>query len=157
MKNYYDSIAKGYDELYKEEQLTKFEKIKQLVEFKGKVLDIGCGTGFITELIHNVIGCDSSEKMLEKCDKGLKVVHCSIENLPFETNSFDTVFSLTVLQDVEDIKKAIKEIKRVLKPNGKIIISVLNKNKIEIIRKELKKEFKEIKEKNLGKDVLFFT
>ena len=154
---YYDAISEAYDELYKEEQLDKLNKIKDLVKFKGLVLDLGCGTGFITEKIPNVIGCDSSEKMLAKCSKKLKVVHCDAVKLPFEDNYFDTVFSLTVLQDIKEYKQAIKEIRRVLKNNGNIIITVLDKERIKLIRDELKKVFKNIKEKKIGKDVLFFT
>lgn len=155
--NYYDSIAEGYDELYMEEQISKWEKITNFVKFKGLVLDLGCGTGFITELIPNVIGCDSSIKMLGKCSERLRVVQCDVECLPFKDAVFDTVFSLTVLQDVKNPEKVVEEIKRVLKKKGRIIISVLNKNKINEVKKILLKKFKILKEESVGKDLVFFT
>lgn len=46
------------------------------------------------------------------------------ENLPFENNSFDLVFIVAALHHLENIPKAISEIKRCLKPNGKVIIAV---------------------------------
>ncbi|MBN1923945.1 MAG: class I SAM-dependent methyltransferase [Nanoarchaeota archaeon] len=153
--NYYDSIAEGYDELYEDEQLKKWEKCKALINFNGVTLDVGCGTGFITKKIRNVIGVDSSIKMLKQCKK-LRVVLASAENLPFRKESFDTVFSFTALQDVDNIRKAVIEIKRVLRKDGELLITVLDKKKISIVRSELNKKFNGLKEENIGKDVVFF-
>ncbi|MFA5333021.1 MAG: class I SAM-dependent methyltransferase [Candidatus Nanoarchaeia archaeon] len=155
--NYYDSIAKGYNSLYMSEQIKKFENIKDLIPKKGLILELGCGTGFITEKIKNIIGVDYSIGMLKVCPKNLRVVCADSSKLPFKCKVFDLVFSLTVLQDVNDLKSAISEIKRVLKPDGKILLSVLNKNRINEARKLLKKEFKKIKEKENYNDVVFFT
>ncbi|PJA22415.1 hypothetical protein COX58_02295 [archaeon CG_4_10_14_0_2_um_filter_Archaea_38_6] len=156
MDNYYDTIAEGYNNLYSKEQFLKWEKIRDCFDFKGLVLDAGCGTGIITQEILNVVGCDSSIKMLEKCKKGLRLVQASVEALPFKDEVFDTVFSLTVLQDLENAEKTIKEFRRVLKSNGNLIVSVLNKNKAGKIRAVLEKYFPEIQEEIIGKDVLFF-
>ncbi|MFA5302936.1 MAG: class I SAM-dependent methyltransferase [Candidatus Nanoarchaeia archaeon] len=155
--NYYDSIAKGYSSLYSSEQLKKFENVKALIPNKGLILDLGCGTGFVTEKLDNVIGVDYSIEMLKLCPKNLRVVCADSSKLPFKCKVFDLIFSLTVLQDVNDLNSAISEIKRVLKPEGKIVLSVLNKNKINEIRKLLKKEFKKLKEKENYNDVVFFT
>ena len=45
--NYYDKIAKGYEELHKEEQLKKIKLIKTILKVNptDKLLDVGCGTG----------------------------------------------------------------------------------------------------------------
>lgn len=154
---YYDTIAKGYDSLYMTEQLKKFVNIKDLIKTTGLILDLGCGTGFVTEKLDNAIGIDYSIKMLKLCPKNLRVVCANSSRLPFKSEVFDLVFSLTVLQDVSDIEMAINEIKRVLRPKGNIILSVLNKNKINEIRKLLKKKFKKLKEKENYNDVVFFT
>jgi len=84
------------------------------------------------------------------------LVQASVEALPFKDEVFDTVFSLTVLQDLENAEKTIKEFRRVLKSNGNLIVSVLNKNKAGKIRAVLEKYFPEIQEEIIGKDVLFF-
>lgn len=154
--NYYDSIAQSYNELYGEEQLKKWELCKNLINIDGLVLDAGCGTGIITKKIKNVIGVDNSAKLLAQCDNNLNVVHADLENLPFETNKFDTIVSFTVLQDIKNIEIAVNELYRVLKPKGNLLISVLDKNKIENVRTTLHKKFKNLKEKKIEKDVVFF-
>ena len=152
---YYDEISTGYNELYGKEQMEKWESAKRLTAIKGRVLDIGCGTGLITRKIENCIGVDSSIKLLEQAEN--TVVCGYAEKLPFKSESFDTIISFTALQDIKDVPSAVSELRRVLKKNGKILLSVLNKNKIKIIREVLKKNFKEIKEKEIRKDIVFFT
>jgi ubiquinone/menaquinone biosynthesis C-methylase UbiE len=51
---------------------------------------------------------------------------CAAEKLPFKDNTFTKVCSIAVLEHIKDDKKAIEEIARVVRPNGKIIISVPN-------------------------------
>jgi demethylmenaquinone methyltransferase/2-methoxy-6-polyprenyl-1,4-benzoquinol methylase len=155
--NYYSAIAKGYNPLYIDEQVKKFENAKGLINDKSLILDLGCGTGFITEKLGNAVGIDYSIEMLKLCPENLRVACADASNLPFRDESFDCVFSLTVMQDINNIKSAIAEIKRVLKPNGKIILSVLNKKRIKKIRALLKKEFKNLREKENYNDVVFFT
>lgn len=155
--DYYDAISLGYDSLYGQEQLEKFNELRDLIPKEGLILDLGCGTGFITEKLGNAIGVDYSFGMLELCPNDLIAVCADISNLPFKDSSFDFVFSLTALQDLNDCKSAVLEIKRVLKPNGRILLSVLNKNKIKTIEKELKKNFKNIKIKKAKNDLAFFT
>jgi demethylmenaquinone methyltransferase/2-methoxy-6-polyprenyl-1,4-benzoquinol methylase len=118
---YYDATAQSYDALYGEEQLRKFEKIKN--ELTGRVLDVGCGTGIVTKYIKNVVGLDNSKEMLKFYD-GEKVFGDAHE-LPFQDKSFDTVLSLTVLQDLEKPLKALKEMKRVGK---KVVFSIQKRN-----------------------------
>lgn len=154
--NYYDSIAESYDYLYKGEQLKKFDNVKDLIS-KGLILDLGCGNGFITEKLNNAVGVDNSVKMLEKCPPNLRVIQADISILPFKDETFDLVFSLTALQDVNDIESAVSEIKRILKPKGRIVLSVLRKKKINEIEKELKKNFKKMKIKENFNDLVFFT
>ena len=119
--NYYDSISKGYDELYGSEQLEKFEEIRK--EIQGRVLDVGCGTGLITKLIPNSVGLDSSSGMLSKFE-GIKVL-ADAQKLPFKNKSFDTVISLTVLQDLKNPLKALNEMIRVGK---KVVFSIQKRN-----------------------------
>lgn len=121
-KKYYAGISKGYNELYGEEQQEKYEIIKKHI--KGKVLDVGCGTGLITKQIPNAIGLDNSWEMLSQY-QGEKVL-ADAHEIPFPDKSFDTVISLTVLQDVEKPLTVLKEMKRVGK---KVIFSILRKGK----------------------------
>ncbi|PIO00493.1 hypothetical protein COT72_02195 [archaeon CG10_big_fil_rev_8_21_14_0_10_43_11] len=117
---YYNAISKGYDELYGREQEEKWDALKTFVQ--GKTLDIGCGTGIITKHIKNVVGLDSSPGMLAHLS-GIKVIGDACA-LPFKDKSFDTALSLTLLQDVSEPERAIREMKRVSK---RVVFSVLKK------------------------------
>ncbi|MCX6732106.1 MAG: class I SAM-dependent methyltransferase [Candidatus Roizmanbacteria bacterium] len=92
------------------------------------ILDVGCGTGKNLEfLAHHgeVWGVDISEEALLFCKKRglLQVKKGEAEKLPFESETFDVVCALDVLEHVDDIK-SIKEVKRVLKDEGSIVITV---------------------------------
>ncbi len=152
---YYDKISSSYEKLYKKEQLKKWKECKDLINIKGRVLDAGCGTGFITRKIPDCVGIDNSMELLKNSKN--PCVLGNIEKMPFKNNVFDTIISFTVLQDIKNPKKASEELTRVLKKNGRILITVLNKERIKNIRKILYKYFKNLKEKKIKKDVVFFT
>jgi len=128
--NYYDSISKGYNELYGEEQKKKACLLKQHLKIKGLLLDIGAGTGISTEEFKDKAICillDPSLKMLKKAN-GLRVC-ASAEALPFKEKTFDTIVSLTALHHV-NLEKALKEIDRVKKDSAEVGLTILNKSSI---------------------------
>jgi len=113
--------------------ISRSELIEQLVnstnkEERLKILDIGCGTGGVSEIFnkdHNVIGLDSDKDAIEFASKrGIKVKRGNAENLPFEKESFDIVLCLDVIEHTNDDKKVVNEIYRVLKKGGNTIIAV---------------------------------
>lgn len=120
-KKYYDTIAKGYDELYRKEQLEKFEKVPKL---EGKILDIGAGTGLLNEFVDVGVSADLSTGIL-KFNKNKMKICCSVTHLPFKTNSFDYVVSITVMQDLSKaaMEKSLIEIKRVA--SKKAVVSIM--------------------------------
>jgi len=151
---YYDKIAEGYDELHGEEQRKKLKIIKKHLNPKGLILDIGAGTGISAEYFDNIILLEPSEKMLKKA-KGKKVVGTA-EKIPFPDGKFDAIISVTALHHT-NIKKAIKEIKRVSKKNCKYAFSILKKSKnYKLIKEELKKNFK-LKEIDEEKDTILIS
>lgn len=89
-------------------------------------LDIGCGTGFILNLSHDlfdeVCGIDATKAMLERVNTQngkIKLFEGIAEELPFEDSSFDVVTGYSFLHHLFDIKPVIQETFRVLKPGGK--------------------------------------
>lgn len=97
---------------------------------KGNLLDIGAGTGDFLVTAKNsgwdVKGIEPSEKARNIAkNKGIELIS-GIESV--ENASFDVVTMWHVLEHVPDIEKHIKELKRILKPGGTIIIAVPNYN-----------------------------
>jgi ubiquinone/menaquinone biosynthesis C-methylase UbiE len=99
------------------------------------ILDAGCGTGVFTLDIlswgSKVIGLDISLPMLIRAGKKLKgfpfqMVLADMLNLPFPESSFDKVVSVTALEFIEDAKGAVKELFRVTKKGGCIVVATLN-------------------------------
>lgn len=131
---YYDEIAEGYEELHKEEQDKKIEVIKRFLKPKktDKLLDIGCGTGLTTRSWGcESYGIDPARKLVEKAMHrgGAKYFLGKAEELPFKDDFFDIVISVTAIQNFDNVKKAINEIKRVAKPKAQIIMTCLKKSK----------------------------
>jgi len=94
-----------------------------------KIVDIGCGTGRLMldlQRLGQVFGMDASQKAIEFCrSRGITNLQLGdITRLPYEENEFDVVLCLDVLEHTEDDIQAIKEIKRIAKPGGLIIIFV---------------------------------
>lgn len=105
--------------------LGKFLKTK-----KDKILEIGCGTGGNIKILKKygrfVVGLDVSEKALDFCrNKNFdKLILGDIEYTNLNNNFFDIVLALDVLEHIENDKKAIQNIYRILKQGGVFLITV---------------------------------
>ncbi len=87
----------------------------------GRVLEIGIGTAincryYDFSKVQELVGTDIRSDL--STSNQFKYVHASVESLPFEDNTFDTVVGTLLLCSINDINLALKEIKRVLKPGG---------------------------------------
>jgi len=99
------------------------------------ILDAGCGTGVFTlDMIScgaRVVGLDLSLSMIQKArQKGassqLRIISADILRLPFLENSFDKTVSITALEFIPDGQKAIKELFRVTRKEGTLVVATLN-------------------------------
>lgn len=96
------------------------------------LLDAGCGTGRYlasTKLGQKFVGLDISLAMLKEARKDLKrgiFVVGELEKLPFKDDTFDEVICVRVLQHIKNQQKAVKELSRVCKAGGDIIILCYN-------------------------------
>ncbi len=126
MSEYYDALSSGYGELYSEEQLDKFEFLMSwLKTLKGFILDLGAGTGLIQKFFIPSVSADSSIEMLKRNNNPNRVC-CDARFLPFKDESFNSLISVTMLQDVKEKRRVLREIARVCK--GVIILTILKRN-----------------------------
>ena len=106
----------------------KLDLINSLQPDKGRILDIGAGTGdFLSVAKQNgwqTIGVEPSDKAKAIAkNKGVSFVEKTTE---LENQSFDVISMWHVLEHVPNLDEQIKELKRLLKPNGTLIIAVPN-------------------------------
>jgi SAM-dependent methyltransferase len=97
------------------------------------VLDVGCGEGRFCRMLKenhiSVVGIDPTEKLLAQArnrDPGGDYRLARAEALPFPSATFDLVISYLTLIDIADFRTALKEMVRVLKPEGTLLIANLN-------------------------------
>jgi ubiquinone/menaquinone biosynthesis C-methylase UbiE len=152
VKHYYEKEAVEYDrQFYKEPDsypILKYRHnyiLKRIEQLKLpdciNVLDVGCGPGeMILDLSRhnwNIWGIDIANNMIElakeKTKKSNSKIHLSvgdIEKLEFFDNFFDLIICAGVVEYLNDDRKWLKEIVRVLKPGGVLIINITNKYSI---------------------------
>jgi ubiquinone/menaquinone biosynthesis C-methylase UbiE len=102
-------------------------------EIIGKTLDIGCGTGLLSHLLGNqVFGVDVQLKVLKEAKNYSDSFFCQsfAEELPFKNESFDTVILAETIEHIFSPEKAVAEIYRVLKIEGKLILTCPYRGKI---------------------------
>ncbi|WP_018249890.1 class I SAM-dependent methyltransferase [Orenia marismortui] len=148
-KKYFDKVAKDWDimrsEFFPERVRERAYSVAE-IEAGKKAADIGAGTGFVTEgLIKRglkVVAVDQSLEMINEIkekfgDKGeIKCRQGIAEELPLEDEEVDYVFANMFLHHVENPAKVINEMVRVLKIDGKLVITDLDEHNFEILRKE---------------------
>lgn len=103
------------------------------------ILDVPCGRGFYLNMFRYVsdctlIGADLDSDVIKKAQANVGhlpnvyIQHASVYQLPYEDNTFDGVILSEVLEHLDDDVQALREVMRVLKPNGVVAITVPNAN-----------------------------
>ncbi|WP_144551372.1 class I SAM-dependent methyltransferase [Bacillus mycoides] len=135
----FDDWARTYDESLENPNGPLFGynhsllEAKQMLNASDKhvILDIGIGTGAFVSLVskndYNIWGIDLSEKMLEQCKNKYPNYHLStgtFTNTGQKSEKFDAVISSVCFHEVlpEEREKACKEVYRILKPDGKLLL-----------------------------------
>jgi ubiquinone/menaquinone biosynthesis C-methylase UbiE len=148
-KQYFDEVASEWNKMQESFFPTKVRKVavaEANLQQGLIVADIGAGTGFMTEeLIKHkvkVIAIDQSAEMINEMKK--KFCSCYeidyrtgvAENIPIEDEAVNYVFANMYLHHVENPPAAIKEMVRILKPGGKIVITDADEHNYEFLRTE---------------------
>jgi len=132
-KKDYNFLAENYDRTrsFISEDI---KKLAELVQAKEKILDSGCANGRLYEILKekkiDYYGIDISENLIKIAQNKYPEAKFQVANalnLPFQDNFFDKVFSISVLHNIpsKEFKiQYLQEIKRVLKPNGFLILRV---------------------------------
>ncbi|MCK4352482.1 class I SAM-dependent methyltransferase [candidate division WOR-3 bacterium] len=103
---------------------------------KGKIIDVGCGTGDFLRLLKNkypscleIFGSDISDASIERCKNIIpdgKFIQSDIFHLNFKDKYFDVVICMELLEHIEFPHDALKELTRICKTNGYAILTVPN-------------------------------
>lgn len=108
-----------------------------------RVLDAGCGTGYgaaeLASVAHNVTGIDISAEALGFAAKNypsVRFLQGSCKELPFAAGSFDLIVMFEVIEHIAEWQRVLEEAKRVLTPEGRLVVSTPNKSFYARTRKE---------------------
>jgi ubiquinone/menaquinone biosynthesis C-methylase UbiE len=89
-----------------------------------RLLDIGCGTGLILDLAHDLFkeldGIDITPEMLARVKPraNVRTQRASAEKIPFPNKTFDVITAYSMLHHIEDLSLVFREVRRTLKPGG---------------------------------------
>ncbi len=141
---FYDELGDGWllrsdhpIALLRAENNVRIPWIEKRLAESTKLLDIGCGAGLLANRLalrgHQVVGVDLSETTLEvarrtDATQSVKYIQANAYSLPFETDSFDAVCAMDVLEHVEAPECLLAEAARVLRPGGTFFFHTFNRN-----------------------------
>jgi len=155
VKEYFKETACKWDEIrkdYYDENLRDVIIQKANIKTGNIVLDIGCGTGFLSLGVAKAVGkngkamgIDISEEMMKKAKENLSMAGFSniefrvgdAENIPLEDNSVDLVVGNMVLHHCPNPESAIEEMARVLKPKGRLVLADMEEHKEKWLKDEM--------------------
>ncbi len=128
----FERLSEQYDawfEKHREIYMYEVEALKKLMPKFQKGIEIGVGTGRFALPLDIKTGLEPSAKMAAYAKKrGIEVITAEAEAIPLPDESYDLVLMVTTICFVEDVKKSIQEIWRILKPEGDVIVGFIDKD-----------------------------
>lgn len=124
----YKDLLAAHDETYLRHYV---ELVNRFAPSDSKILDLGCGNGISTRMLNqvgfDVVGTDISPLFLEEAknweNDSLRYQVCDVIELPFENESFDVICSNELIEHLPDVETALKEMIRVVRNGGYILLS----------------------------------
>lgn len=130
--NLFDQNTLEYDQWFDKHSFvyqSEILAIQQAIPKNKTGIEIGVGTGRFAEPLNIKFGVEPSENMARLAEqRGITVYRAYAENLPIDNASFDFVLMVTAVCFLSDIPKAFSEVYRILKPQGEIILAIVDKN-----------------------------
>ena len=127
----FNQFAREYDHWFVENSfayLSEVEAIRRFIPDTGLGVEIGAGTGRFSIPFGIKIGIEPSDGMARLAQsRGLFIIRALAEELPFADGTIDYVLMVTVICFLTDLPTAMKEIRRVLKPGGRLIIGFIDR------------------------------
>ena len=134
-----NNVKKIYQVIASDFSITRINRWSWITDFimqepkNSLIYDIGCGSGRNMKYKdYNFIGVDNCDSFVNMCQKqGLNTIYSEMINIALESNSADAIINIAAfhhLSSVENRIKALKELKRLVKYGGKILLSVWSIN-----------------------------
>ncbi|MFB1064649.1 class I SAM-dependent methyltransferase [Natrinema sp. H-ect4] len=121
----YDDWFEANPDAYRSE----VEALRRLLPEPGFGVEIGVGSGRFASPLGMQVGVDPASEMLAHArDRGIDVVKGVAEALPFPADTFDTALIVTTICFVDDISRTITEARRVLRPDGSLVIGYIDED-----------------------------
>jgi ubiquinone/menaquinone biosynthesis C-methylase UbiE len=148
VKEYFDQISTQWDTLrrgFYSDEVRDAVLTAALISPTDTVLDVGAGTGFLTEraakLARKVIALDLSQSMTDEARSKLRGKNVEFrigdaEQIPLADSSVDSVIGNMILHHCPRPEVAVKEMARVLVPGGRLVLSDLQEHDYESLRKD---------------------
>ncbi len=147
VKEHYNSVSRVWGDLYTRDVtfanynfvIRKRHVLNLFDRRGGRFLDAGCGTGdFIPDLVARdgeVFALDFASEMIEEArarvgqnghDRPVQYYVGDVSTLPFEANFFDAIIAVGLIEYLADVDAALRQMYKVLKPGGTLIVTVPN-------------------------------
>ncbi|MEK9141711.1 MAG: class I SAM-dependent methyltransferase [Nitrospirota bacterium] len=121
----YDKWFDAHEPVYQAE----LAALRKFLHPSGMGIEVGVGTGRFAVPLGIRFGIDPSRRMLNIArQRGLQVCQAVGERLPFRDGQFDLVLLVTVICFVDDVPALLRELNRVLKSGGQLVIGFINRN-----------------------------
>ena len=146
----FDNYAQEYDEWYESHRIEyeqELKAVRQLIPVDGKGIEIGAGTGRFTEPLGVSLGVEPSAAMREVASRrGVNIVDGEAEFLPADDSTYDYALFITTVCFLDSPEEAFREVFRILRPGGYIIVGFVdgksNLGKIYEKKKNISKFYK---------------